>query len=246
MHFGKSPLRHIDEFERTLKNYKPSLELLDVLHDNNLVIAAGPTASGRNTIINSLIMTGKYSFLVSDTTRRPRINNGIPETNGKEYWFKSEEEVLQGLRNGAYVEAAVIHKQQVSGISLDELKRATTDDKIAITDIEIQGCDSIKSFSDSAIPVFILPPDFQDWMERMDNRGVMSPEEKRRRLISAAQEIETALQRSYFKFIINYDLRYTVEQLHEHITTGNFGEMEQSNAHKHAQQLLSDLSANIS
>lgn len=238
---AKSPLRHQAEFERVLKNYKPSLELLDLLHDNTLVVVAGPSASGRNTLINSLIMTGRYSFVVSDTTRSPRINNGIPETNGKEYWFKSEEEFLHGLKNGAYVEAAIIHNQQVSGISLNELGNAFKNGSIGITDIDIQGCDSIKSFSDDVVPVFVLPPEYDEWMQRLDRRGVMPVEEKRRRLTSAAQEIELALQRSYFNFIVNYDLRYTAEKLHESITSGQFDEMVQSNAHKHAEQLLAEL-----
>jgi guanylate kinase len=240
----KSPLKNLAEFERILKNYRPSLELLDLLHGNKLVVVAGPSASGRNTLINSLIMTGKYTFLVSDTTRLPRINNGVPETNGKEYWFKNEEEFLHGLKNTAYVEAAIIHNQQVSGISLNELRKAYISRTIGITDVDIQGCDSIKSLSDSAVPIFVLPPDFAEWMQRLDHRGVMGPDEKRRRLISAAQEIELALNRSYFKFIVNYDLRYTAEQLHDHIINDNFGDKEQSNAHKHAKQLLLDLSQN--
>lgn len=240
---NRSLLRHLEEFERILKSYKPSLELLDLLHDNKFVLLSAPTAAGRNTIIKNLIMTGKYYYVASDTTRRPRINNGIPETNGNEYWFKSEEEFIQGLKNGAYVEAAIIHNQQVSGVSLQELRKAAQTGTIAITDIDIHGCDTIKSYSDSTIPVFVLPPDFTEWMRRLDGRGVMDPEEKRRRLISAAEEIELALQRSYFKFIINWDLRLTVEELHQHIMTGEFGELEQANAHAHAEKLLTDLSS---
>ncbi|HPR10189.1 MAG TPA: hypothetical protein PLJ04_01275 [Candidatus Saccharibacteria bacterium] len=236
-------LKYLPEFQRILKTYKPSLELLDLLHDNKFVLLSAPTAAGRNTIIKNLIMTGKYYYVVSDTTRKPRINNGIPETNGNEYWFKSEESFIQGLRNGAYVEAAIIHNQQVSGVSLDELRKAAQTNTIAITDIDIHGCDTIKSYSDSTIPVFILPPDFTEWMRRLDGRGVMDPQEKRRRLTSAAEEIELALQRSYFKFIVNWDLRVTVDALHQHITTGDFGELEQANAHVHAEQLLADLSA---
>ena len=103
-----------------LKHYNPSLEIIDLLRNIQFVLLAAPTAAGRNTIIRNLIMTGKYYYVVSDTTRKPRINNGIPEKNGNEYWFKSEEEFLHGLKNGAYVEAAIIHNQQVSGISLEE------------------------------------------------------------------------------------------------------------------------------
>lgn len=236
-----SPLKHLAEFQRILKDYKPSLEILDLLQRTKLVLLVAPAAAGRNTIIRNLIMTGKYHFLVSDTTRRPRINNGVPERNGEEYWFKTEEEFLHGLTNGAYVEAAIIHRQQVSGISLQELRAADAAGKIAINDVEIQGCDNIKSFSDSTVPVFILPPSFDEWMRRLDGRGAMDPAEKRRRLISAVEEIQLALERSYFKFIINWDLRLTVEELHEHIVSGNFGVAEQTTAHSHAQQLLVDL-----
>lgn len=243
---SSSPIKHLSEFQRVLKNHKPNLELLDLLHDSKFILLAAPTAAGRNTIIKNLIMTGKYYYVVSDTTRRPRINNGVPETNGNEYWFKSEEEFLYGLKNGAYVEAAIIHNQQVSGVSLEELRKASQTGTVAITDIDIHGCDTLKSYSDSTVPVFILPPSFPEWMRRLDGRGAMDPKEKQRRLTSAAEEIELALQRSYFKFIVNWDLRVTVEALHQHILSGEFGDMEQANAHTHAQKLLADLSDYLS
>ena len=236
-----SPLKHLRDFERILKDYKPSLEILDILQKTTFVLLAAPTAAGRNTIIKNLIMTGKYFYVVSDTTRRPRVNNGVLERSGEEYWFKSEDEFLQGLKNGAYIEAAVIHGQQVSGISLREIRAAAESGRVAITDIDIHGCDNIKSFSDTTVPVFILPPSFDEWMKRLDGRGAMDPIEKKRRLTSAANEIQLALERSYFKFIINWDLRLTVEELHEHIISGNFGIAEQAAAHSHAQQLLQDL-----
>jgi guanylate kinase len=236
-----SPLKHLSEFQRVLKGYNPNLELLDLITDKPFVLLAAPTAAGRNTIVKNLIMTGRYYYVISDTTRRPRINNGVPETNGNEYWFKSEEEFLQGLKNNAYIEAALIHNQQVSGISVQELRHASKSGAIPITDVDIQGCDTIMSISDKVMPIFILPPDFPEWMSRLDGRGVMDKEEKMRRLTSATAEIELALDRSYFRFTVNYDLRVTIETLHEHIISGQFGEIEQSNARTHAEQLLSDL-----
>lgn len=242
---SSSPLKHFSDFQRVLKDYKPSLEILDILQRTKLVLLVAPAAAGRNTIIRNLIMTGKYHFLVSDTTRRPRINNGVPERNGEEYWFKTEEDFLRGLKNGAYIEAAIIHNQQVSGISLQELRLADSANQIAITDVEIQGCDNIKSYSDTTLPVFILPPSFDEWMRRLDGRGAMDPAEKRRRLISAVNEIQLALERSYFKFIINWDLRLTIEQLHEHIVSGTFDATEQAADRAHAMQLLADLDAHL-
>jgi guanylate kinase len=242
---SSSLLNHLHDFERILRDYKPSLEILDILQTTKLVVMSGPAGSGRNTLINSLLMTGKYKFLISDTTRRPRINNGVPEVSGKDYWFRSEEEFLQGLKNGAYIEAAIIHNQQVSGISLNELRLAAQTGKIAITDVNPRGCDNIKSYSDTAVPVFILPPSFDEWMRRLDGRGVMDPAEKRRRLISAAEEIQLALTRSYFKFITNWDLRTTVEELHQHILSDDFNVVEQADSHNHANDLLRDLDAHL-
>jgi guanylate kinase len=165
----------------------------------------------------------------------------VPEKNGNEYWFKSEEEFLRDLRKNNYIEAAIIHNQQVSGINVQELRHASQTGAIPITDVDIQGCDTIMSVIDKAIPIFILPPDFPEWMSRLDGRGAMERSEKIRRLTSATNEIELALERSYFKFMVNYDLRLTIETLHEHIISGQFGELEQSNARMHAQKLLTDL-----
>lgn len=238
---SSSPLQHLHEFEKALKYYNPSLEIIDLLKVMQLVLLVAPSAAGRNTLIKNLIMTGRYYFIISDTTRSPRINNGVPERNGVEYWFKSEEEFLLGIKHGFYIEAAVIHRQQVSGISLQELRRAKDSGMVAITDIDIQGCDNIKSLSDTTIPVFVLPPNFDEWMHRLDGRGAMEPAEKRRRLESAAEEIQLALERAYFKFVINWDLRLTVEEIHEHIISKNFGTAEQISARNHAKQLLADL-----
>jgi guanylate kinase len=90
---------------------------------------SAPTAAGRNTIIKNLIMTGKYFYVISDTTRIPRINNGTPERSGNEYWFKTETEFLDNLKNGEYIETAIIHNQQISGISLTEMHRANRSKK---------------------------------------------------------------------------------------------------------------------
>ena len=65
------------------------------------------------------------------------------------------------------------------------MRRGAATGRVLITDADIQGADSIKSFSDDTIAVFVLPPNFDEWMRRMDGRGEMSHEEKRRRLISA-------------------------------------------------------------
>mgnify|MGYP006370491905 CR=1 FL=1 len=234
-------IEHLAEFQKILRDYSPNIEVIDLLNQLKVVLLVAPAAAGRNTIIRNLIMTGKYYYLISDTTRKPRINNGVPESNGAEYWFHSEEDMLDSLRRGEYVEAAIIHDQQVSGTSIHELRQALSKNLVAITDIDIQGSDYLQDFDAESHNIFILPPDYDEWMRRMDGRGVMDRNEKKRRLQSAVHEISEALKRPYFKFLVNWDLRSTSEQLHEEILLGVFDEKRQIDARHHAVELLARL-----
>jgi guanylate kinase len=237
-------LTHLKEFQKILKNYKPNIDVIDLLNNVKVVLLVAPAASGRNTVIRNMIMTGRYYYLVSDTTRQPRVNNGVPERDGVEYWFRKEEDVLDGLRRGEYIEAAIIHEQQVSGTSIQELRTAREKDQVAITDIDLQGCDAIRDYAE-VDNIFVLPPDFDEWMRRMDGRGAMDPHEKKRRLQSAVREISEAMQRDYFKFLVNWDLRSTSEQLHEEIMRGVFDSTRQEAARHHAVTLLARLDSEL-
>ena len=127
-------LRQLTEFQDLLANYQLSKGALQTLSQTQLVLLVAPTSSGRNHLIRELMKTDDYYYIVSDTTRRPRTNDGIMEQSGVEYWFRDEADVLSDIRDGKYLEAAVIHQQQVSGISIRELQKATDLGKIAITD----------------------------------------------------------------------------------------------------------------
>src|SRR5690606_21781404 len=110
-----------------------------ILAETQLMILVGPTSTGRNTLINELLKTGHYYFLVSDTTRPPRQNNGVWEQNGREYYFRTEDDMLKDIQAGLFVEAEIIHNQQVSGTSIREIKKARDQGKIALADVEILG-----------------------------------------------------------------------------------------------------------
>lgn len=208
-----SELRYLEEFQDLLKNYTVSAQTKRLLNQIDLVLLVAPTSAGRNTIIRELLKTGNYHYIVSDTTRSPRINNGVPERDGVEYWFRTEEQVLAELRAGQFVEAAVIHNQQVSGVSLRELQRAKATNKIAITDFEIAGVETIKRLKPDVKVIFVLPPGFEEWQRRLAHRGRMSKEEVIRRMHSAYREFETALQNEYYLFVVNDNIAEATEQI---------------------------------
>ncbi|HSX07310.1 MAG TPA: hypothetical protein VLG11_00250 [Candidatus Saccharimonadales bacterium] len=215
-------LKHIADFRKLLADYRPSAAARQILAETRLVLLVGPSSAGRNTIINELVKTGAYHFIVSDTTRQPRTNNGVPEQNGREYWFRTEEEVLAELERGEFLEAAIIHDQQVSGISIRELKRARDANRIAINEVQIDGADNINRFKPDTTIIFVTPPDFESWLARLHARGTLPPLELRRRLESARKEFEAALKYSYYKFVVNNKLEDSVAAVNALATGGQY------------------------
>src|SRR5665213_1025428 len=105
----QNKLVRIAEFRTALEGYHLSKAALQTLSQTELVLLVAPSSTGRNTIIWELLKIGDYHFVVSDTTRKPRVNDGLLEQSGREYWFRSEQEVLTDIQQGKYLEAAIIH-----------------------------------------------------------------------------------------------------------------------------------------
>lgn len=206
-------LKYAEQFTQVLKNYQMSTESEKILSDIKFVMLSAISSSGRNTIIREIVATGECYFVISDTTRKMRINNGVKEQNGVEYWFRTEEEVLYDLQKGNYIEAAIIHNQQVSGISVRELKKAQAQHKCAISDIDVQGVQSIMQKTTQSVPIFILPPSYEIWMKRWKKRGDISKEEFKNRIESAKKELTFALNHDYFHFVVNDQLSEAVHSV---------------------------------
>lgn len=208
-------LQNYDEFKTILENYHISDEAQNLLDQLRLVLLISPTSAGRNTIIKELVKSGEYEYIVSDTTRPKRINNGEEEKDGQEYHFKSEEEFITGLRAKEYLEAEIIHEQQVSGISMSELERVCELNKIAIDEMEIRGAARMSKVMPAVHTIFVLPPTYEEWMTRLRKRGHMHQEEMLNRLKSAEKEFIAAIENDYYKFVINADLAVATQKIRE-------------------------------
>jgi len=238
-------LTKLDSFQQILADYHLSDAAKDLLASMQLTLLVGPTSSGRNTIINELLKSGKYHQIISDTTRKPRTNNGIMEQNGVEYWFRSEDDILSDLAAGEFLEAAIIHGQQVSGTSMRELANAASKGKVAINEIEVVGADNIHAAKPDALFLFILPPSFDEWMARMNFRGQLPEDEVRRRLESAVEELSTALDRDYYRFVINNTFKQTTEAINAMIIEGKRSDTHQAEGIAMARRLLTDTKAHL-
>jgi guanylate kinase len=239
---SKPVLQKKAEFEAVLQSYRPSDEAIKVLRSTRTLFMIGTTASGRNTLINELLKTGMYYSILSNTTRPRRMIGDRLEYDGESYWHITEDQFLEGLRDGRYIEAAIIHGQQVSGSNISEYEKARDAGKVTLKDIEgLYGPPVIHGYSPEAMFVFILPPAFEEWIERLRRRGAMSAEELRTRLLTSIEEIKAALERDYYQIIVSGDLSENTEAVHAFVRDGKPINLSWQRARDHAEQLLIEI-----
>lgn len=213
-------LNRSPEFQKILTDYKISDSSKKILEDVKLALLLAPTSAGRNTIMRELIKTGSFHYLISDTTRKPRINDNVQEQNGVEYWFRTEDEVLEDLKNGKFLEAEIIHGQQVSGISVRELNEAKTEGKIAITDVDLEGAKNVVSAKPHTTVFLIIPPTFEIWQQRLKRRGDMNTNEYKRRMETALKIFEEALKNNHLTLLVNDKVQQAADEIVKICQTG--------------------------
>ena len=168
---------------------------------------------GRNTVIKKLAENYNYIFAISDTTRPPKVRDGKLEQNGINYYFRSEAEILKDIQNGEYIEAEIIHNQQVSGTSIREIERTMKTGKIPIHDFEYGGMLNVYKAKPDAVIIGLVPPNYEEWIRRLRGREVMADQEFLNRLTTADKVLENMLAHPQYTIVINDDLDQCAEDI---------------------------------
>lgn len=194
--------------QKLIASYKPSVETIELVRSTPIVVLVGVSGAGKDSLKQRLMETGEFHHIVSHTTRAPRENGGVMEQDGVEYHFISPAQAENMLKNGEFVEAKQ-YGENVYGTSAAEVQWAKDAQKIALTDIEVQGVAEYKAISDNVIALFILPPSYQEWQRRLHARYGTAGADKadiQRRMATAIAELEEALSKPYYHFIVNDNL----------------------------------------
>jgi guanylate kinase len=225
-----------------LNSYVPPQKVKDIVCSTPILLLVGPTGAGKDALKEKLLATGKFHHIVSHTTRPPRINHGHTEVNGKEYHFIDLEEAEKMLDNADFIEAK-LYSDNVYGTSIKEIEAAHFEGKIAMTDLEVQGVAEYKAMDPNVMAVFLLPPDFKTWQERLSRRygDVVDAADHELRLRTALKELDQLLNNDYFVPIINDDLQVTFDRVNVVIDSKNHDSPDESNARIVAEDLSKDI-----
>lgn len=221
-----------------LSTYKPDDNIKQLIKDTRILLLVGPTGAGKDSLKNKLMATGHYHHIVSHTTRPPRINHGVIEKSGEDYHFIDEATAANMLDKHEFIEAKV-YSGNLYGTSLSEIERARNEGRVAMTDLEVQGVAEYKAIDPGVMAVFLLPPNFATWQERLQRRygDVMDVDDYRLRLQTALDELEELLNTSYYVAVINDDIEETFKHIETVVSSQNHTTPDEPAARAVAEQL---------
>ncbi|WP_292909874.1 guanylate kinase [Microbacterium sp.] len=168
---------------------------------SRLLVLAGPTAVGKGTVAAHIREHNPEIHLsVSATTRAPRPG----EIDGVHYYFVDDAEFDRLIADGELLEYAVVHNKSRYGTPRAPIDAALSEGKTVLLEIDLQGARQVRRAEPAATLIFLLPPTWDELVQRLVGRGTENAEERARRLKTA--KVELAAQNEFDHLIVNEDV----------------------------------------
>ena len=161
----------------------------------NLFIVCAPSGAGKTSLVNALLdREPDIELSVSYTTRAPREG----EVDGRDYHFVAREQFLEMAGRGDFLESAEVHGN-LYGTSRVAIEARLQSGHDVVLEIDWQGALQIKTLFQDAVLIFILPPSWQELLQRLQRRGEDGQEVIERRMANARLEVAQA---RHFDYVI--------------------------------------------
>ena len=179
---------------------------------NKLIIITAPSGAGKTSITNYLLKTfsDKLAFSVSATTRKKREH----ERNGVHYYFISEEEFKEKIRQKEFAEWEMVYEGKYYGTLKSEMKRIWNEGKATVLDIDVKGAVHVQGqYPEQSLSIFIDPPSVDELKKRLSGRGTETAESIATRINKASFEL--SFKDHFDKIIINDNLERACKEAEE-------------------------------
>ncbi|WP_431072654.1 guanylate kinase [Microbacterium phyllosphaerae] len=168
---------------------------------SRLLVLAGPTAVGKGTVAAHIRENNPEIHLsVSATTRPARPG----EVDGVHYYFVEDAEFDRLIAEDELLEYAVVHNRSRYGTPRAPIDAALAEGKTVLLEIDLQGARQVRKAEPAATLIFLLPPTWDELVQRLVGRGTEGAEERARRLRTA--KVELAAQNEFDHLIVNEDV----------------------------------------
>jgi guanylate kinase len=164
-------------------------------YPGNLFVVAAPSGAGKSSLVKALLeVDAKLAASISHTSRAPRGQ----EQHGREYWFITPDEFRAKVAHGDFFEWAEVHGN-LYGTSRAGIEQRLSQGEDVVLEIDYQGALQIKQLFPHAVLIFILPPSWEELMQRLNRRGDTAPEVIAQRMSNARIEVAQA---QHFDFVV--------------------------------------------
>lgn len=164
-----------------------------------LIVISGPSGVGKDSVVQCMQARGlQFHFVVTATSRAPRPN----EVHGVDYFFVSESEFNQMIKEDELIEHAIVYGQY-KGIPKRHVRDALASGKDVVMRLDVQGAATVKKLIPEAILIFLSASSEKELLSRLQHRQSDSSVQIQQRIETAQQEMQRIAEFDYV--VINRD-----------------------------------------
>lgn len=171
-----------------------------------IIAISAPSGSGKTTIVRRVLKDiPELIFSVSATTRKRRKD----EKEGADYYFITENEFKKKIDNNEFIEWEKFYDYYY-GTYKKVVDIAVNDGKTVILEVDVKGALSLKKIYPDAVLIYIVPPSFDEIVNRLVKRKTEDRADLQKRIDRAKMELQ--LKDKFDYFVDNTELEKAVEE----------------------------------
>ena len=172
-----------------------------------LFVISAPSGAGKTSICRAILtLLPKLRQSISYTTRAMRSG----EQEGRDYHFVTQETFEKMVAAGEFAEWAEVHGN-CYGTARKTLTAASEAGADVLLDIDFQGAAQLRKSGLDGVFVFVMPPNMEELLSRLESRNTDDEETIARRMTNAIVEIAESVKFDYI--VVNDVLEQAVEKV---------------------------------
>lgn len=174
-----------------------------------LIVISGPSGVGKDSVLAAMQQRDyPFHFVVTATSRPPRAD----EVNGVDYFFVSESEFQQLIRQDELLEHAMVYGQY-KGIPKQQVRDALASGKDVVMRLDVQGAATVKQLVPDALLIFLVAASEDELIARLRRRKTESAEQLAYRIHMARDEMRRIGEFDYIVENPDGQLEMAVDQV---------------------------------
>ncbi|MFN2110546.1 MAG: guanylate kinase [Anaerolineae bacterium] len=174
-----------------------------------LIVISGPSGVGKDSVVAQMQRRqSSFHFVVTATSRPPRPD----EVDGVDYFFVSESEFQEMIRQDELLEHAMVYGQY-KGIPKQQVRNALDSGKDVVMRLDVQGAATVRRMAPDAILIFLSAASEEELYARLQRRQTETEEQLHHRMELAREEMRRIGEFDYVVINRECALDETVDQV---------------------------------